>query len=91
MPRPPGTRPQWKPPKKSPQPKREPLLRAPAPEEHLSQLLKSEVGIDIPPRHITKWSLADRIRVWQIVARIQMAGQAQCDVPWPMACLSGGN
>ncbi len=60
---------------------------APLPEEHLSELLQSELGVEIPARHIARWAVADRIRVWQIVARVQMAGQAQCDVPWPMACL----
>ncbi len=67
---------------------REIVARAHDPYRHLAALLSAELGISVPAEIVASWRRPERIRVWQLVARVQMAGAAACPV-WP-DCLAAG-
>ncbi len=67
---------------------RQSIARAHDPYEHLAVLLADELGVAVPADVIASWERRERIRVWQLVSRVQMAGALECPV-WP-DCLAVG-
>ncbi len=67
---------------------RETIAKAHDPYKHLASLLSAELGVSVPAEVVASWKRSERIRVWQLVARAQMAGAAACPV-WP-DCLAAG-